>query len=87
MSFKPLVEPETGEKYLPVAKRGDALLNDEFLNKGDAFTREERSMFGLCGMLPDHVASVEEQLLRVRVQFDSKAGDIDKNVYLNALMD
>lgn len=87
MSFKPLVDPETGEKYLPVAKRGDALLNDGFLNKGDAFTREERSMFGLCGMLPDHVASVEEQLLRVRVQFDSKADDIDKNVYLNALMD
>ena len=44
-------------------------------------------MFGLGGMLPDRVASIEEQLLRVRVQFDSKTSDIDKNVYLNALMD
>lgn len=87
MSFRPLTDPETGEHYLPIAKRGDALLNDEFLNKGDAFSREERSMFGLCGMLPDHVASIEEQLLRVRVQYDSKVRDIDKNVYLNALMD
>jgi malate dehydrogenase (oxaloacetate-decarboxylating) len=87
MSFKPLVDPETGERYLPVAKRGDALLDDEFLNKGDAFSRDEREMFGLCGMLPDHVASIDEQLLRVRVQFDSKTRDIDKNVYLNALMD
>ncbi len=87
MSFRPLTDPGTGEQYLPIAKRGDALLNDEFLNKGDAFSHEERLMFGLCGMLPDHVASIEEQLLRVRVQFDSKVRDIDKNVYLNALMD
>jgi len=87
MSFRPLTDPETEESYLPIAKRGDALLNDEFLNKGDAFSREERTMFGLCGMLPDHVASIDEQLLRVRVQYDSKIRDIDKNVYLNALMD
>ncbi len=87
MSFRPLTDPETGELYLPIAKRGDALLDDEFLNKGDAFSRHERSMFGLCGMLPDHVASIDEQLLRVRVQYDSKVRDIDKNVYLNALMD
>lgn len=87
MSFKPLPHPETGECYLPVAKRGDALLNDEFLNKGDAFSREERVQFGLTGMLPDHVATIEEQLVRVKVQYDSKLRDIDKNVYLNALMD
>jgi malate dehydrogenase (oxaloacetate-decarboxylating) len=87
MSFKPLLDPETGECYLPVAKRGDALLNDEFLNKGDAFSREERMQFGLIGMLPDHVATIEEQLVRVRVQYDSKLRDIDQNVYLNALMD
>jgi malate dehydrogenase (oxaloacetate-decarboxylating) len=87
MSFRALTDPATGEKYLPIAKRGDALLNDEFLNKGDAFSHEERLMFGLCGMLPDHVASIDEQMLRVRVQFDSKIRDIDKNVYLNALMD
>lgn len=87
MSFRPLTDPQTGEQYLPIAKRGDALLNDEFLNKGDAFSHDERAMFGLCGMLPDHVASIEEQMLRVRVQFDSKIRDIDKNVYLNALMD
>ncbi|MFV1969876.1 MAG: NAD-dependent malic enzyme [Acidimicrobiia bacterium] len=87
MSFRPLTDPETGEQYLPIAKSGDALLNDEFLNKGDAFSRDERTVFGLTGLLPDHVASIDEQLLRVRVQFDSKTRDIDKNVYLNALMD
>ena len=87
MSFTSLVDREAGERYLPVAKHGESLLNDGFLNKGDAFSRDERTMFGLCGMLPDHVASIDEQLLRVRVQYDSKADDIDKNVYLNALMD
>lgn len=87
MSFTSLVDLESGERYLPVAKHGESLLNDGFLNKGDAFSRDERTMFGLCGMLPDHVASIDEQLLRVRVQYDSKADDIDKNVYLNALMD
>ncbi|MEN8041295.1 MAG: NAD-dependent malic enzyme [Actinomycetota bacterium] len=87
MSFKPLVDHKTGQRYIPVAKRGNALLKDDFLNKGDAFTREERTMFGLDGMLPDHVATIDEQLLRVRVQYDSKARDIDKNVYLNSLMD
>lgn len=86
-SFSPVIDHITGERYLPVAKRGDVLLNDGFLNKGDAFSRKEREMFGLGGMLPDRVASIEEQLLRVRVQFDSKTSDIDKNVYLNALMD
>ncbi len=87
MSFKPLVDHATGQRYIPVAKRGDALLKDDFLNKGDAFSREERAQFGLGGMLPDHVATIDEQLLRVRVQYDSKARDIDKNVYLNSLMD
>ena len=87
MSFRPLTDPETGERYLPVAKRGGALLDDEFLNKGDAFPRDERDTFGLGGMLPDHVASVEEQLLRVRVQSDFKTRDIEKNIYLNGLMD
>jgi len=86
-SFSPVTDHKTGVRYLPVAKRGDALLSDGFLNKGDAFSRVERSVFGLWGMLPDRVASIEEQLLRVRVQYDSKTRDIDKNVYLNALMD
>ncbi len=87
MTFKPVIDPESGERFLPVAKRGEALLKDEFLNKGDAFSREERSTFGLTGMLPDHVASIEEQLLRVRAQFELKTSDIGRNVYLNALMD
>lgn len=87
MNFRPLVDHETGERYLPVTKRGDALLHDPFLNKGAAFSRDERRAFGLRGMLPDHIPSLDEQLLRVRTQMDAKVSDLDKNIYLSSLMD
>ena len=87
MNFRPLVDHETGERYLPVAKRGDALLHDPFLNKGAAFSRDERRAFGLRGLLPDHIPTLEEQLLRVRTQMDDKVSDLDKNIYLSSLMD
>mgnify|MGYP001817106655 CR=1 FL=1 len=87
MNFRPLVDHETGERYLPVAKRGDALLHDPFLNKGAAFSRDERRAFGLRGLLPDHIPTLEEQLQRVRSQMDAKASDLDRNIYLSSLMD
>jgi malate dehydrogenase (oxaloacetate-decarboxylating) len=87
MNFRALVDHETGGSYLPVSKRGDAILHDPFLNKGEAFSRDERRAFGLRGLLPDHVASIEEQLRRVRVQFDLKNTELGKNIYLNGLMD
>lgn len=87
MNFRPLVDHETGERYLPVAKRGDALLHDPFLNKGAAFSRDERRAFGLRGLLPDHIPTLEEQLLRVRTQMDDKVSDLEKNIYLSSLMD
>lgn len=87
MNFRPLVDHETGDRYLPVTKRGDALLHDPFLNKGAAFSRDERRAFGLRGMLPDHIPTLDEQLLRVRSQMDAKVSDLDKNIYLSSLMD
>jgi malate dehydrogenase (oxaloacetate-decarboxylating) len=87
MNFRPLVDHETGERYLPVTKRGDALLHDPFLNKGAAFSRDERRSFGLRGLLPDHIPTLDEQLLRVRTQMDDKVSDLEKNIYLNSLMD
>lgn len=80
-------DPVTGESFLPVVRRGESLLRDPFFNKGDAFTREERDALGLRGLLPDHVASMAQQLHRVRVQYDLKTTAMGKNVYLNGLMD
>ena len=84
---KVMVDPETGERYLPVKARGADLLKTTLLNKGTAFTREEREAFGLIGMLPDRVSPIEEQLDRVKNQIHFKATAMDKNVYLNGLMD
>ena len=87
MTFRTMLDHETGDPYLPVHKRGDALLHDSFLNKGEAFSREERRVFGLEGLLPDHVATMDEQLVRVRSQLEQKQTDLEKNIYLNSLMD
>lgn len=84
---KVAIDPDTGDRYLPVAVRGPQLLKTPVLNKGTAFTRQEREMFGLVGLLPDHVADMEEQLERVANQIHYKVGEMDKNVYLNGLMD
>jgi len=87
MKLRELVDHETGERYLAVMKRGKALLQDSLLSKGDAFTREERSVFGLTGLLPDHVSTIDEQLARVQVQYDLKTTDLGRNIFLNSLMD
>jgi malate dehydrogenase (oxaloacetate-decarboxylating) len=80
-------DPDSGADRMGVTLRGEDLLRDPFLNKGDAFPREERDALGLRGLLPDHVSSLREQLNRVRVQYDLKTTDMGKNVYLNGLMD
>ena len=41
--------------------RGQEILNNPFLNKGTAFTEAEREEFGLTGMLPAHVQTIQEQ--------------------------
>lgn len=86
-SFDIRTDPDTGEEYMAVRVRGEAILRDPFLNKGNAFTREERESLGLSGLLPDQVAFLKRQMRRVRVQYDLKTSDIGKNVYLNGLMD
>ena len=78
---------ETGERFLSVSMRGEQLLKTPLLNKGTSFTREERDTLGLYGLLPYHVSTIEEQLVRVRDQFDQKESDIQKNIYLNGLQD
>jgi malate dehydrogenase (oxaloacetate-decarboxylating) len=80
-------DPDTGERYLPVSLRGSALLKTPTLNKGTAFSRREREEFGLVGMLPDNVSPIEEQLDRVANQIKYKISDMDRNIYLNGLMD
>jgi malic enzyme len=87
MNYSLQVDPDTGERFLAVAARGQDLLKDPLLNKGTAFTEEERGIFGLRGLLPDHVSTIEDQLSRARTQLDSKPEALQKSIYLSGLQD
>ena len=67
--------------------RGMALLRDPLLNKGTAFTEEERDALGLRGLLPAHVLTMEEQATRVMTNLRRLPNDLEKYVALNALHD
>jgi len=80
-------DPKTGELFLPVRERGQAVLRNPLLNKGTAFPEEEREALGLRGLLPPRVFTLEEQLPRVYEAFQSFKTDIDQHIYLSALQD
>ncbi len=64
-----------------------ALLRDPLLNKGTAFTEQERDALGLRGLLPAHVQSMKAQAERVMTNLRSLPNDLEKYVALNALHD
>lgn len=66
---------------------GKALLTSAQLNKGTAFTKEEREAFGLVGKLPSRVETLDEQVQRAYKQLTSFKIDIKKNIFLNVLHD
>ena len=67
--------------------RGLALLRDPLLNKGTAFSEQERDALGLRGLLPAHILSQPEQAVRVLTHLRHQRDDLDKYVALNALHD
>lgn len=62
--------------------QGFNILNNPFINKGTAFTKEEREKYGLVGMLPTHVQTLEEQATQAYAQFQSKPSDLEKRIFL-----
>jgi len=75
---------ELGSFDLP---RGMDLLNRQELNKGTAFTEEERNRLGLHGLLPPHVETLEEQVVRAYEAYKRKDDDLERHIYLRALQD
>ena len=72
---------------LETTLRGVEVLATPILNKGVAFTKEEREELGLKGLLPPAVLTLDEQARRAYEQFCSQPDDLLKNVYLTALHD
>ena len=71
----------------PTSLRGLHLIQDPRRNKGTGFTQVERDTLGLQGLLPPRVLTMEEQLRRVRHNFDAKTSDIEKYIFLIGLQD
>ena len=58
------------------------LLNNPFLNKGTAFTMEERKELGLIGLLPPYVQTIEEQAAQTYAHMERKTTDLEKRLFL-----
>ena len=67
--------------------RGMDLLDRPGLNKSTAFTEQERSDFGLDGLLPPHIENLNEQALRAYGAYKLKENDLERHIYLRALQD
>ncbi|MFI4919146.1 MAG: NAD-dependent malic enzyme [Legionellales bacterium] len=87
LDFKLNRDDQTGELYLQTALSGKPLLTIPQLNKGTAFTQEERQEFGLLGKLPHRVETLDEQVKRAYLQYASYTTRLQQNIYLNNLHD
>ncbi len=67
--------------------RGLAVLSAPLLNKGTAFSAEERKALGLVGLLPPEISTLETQVKRAYAQYERLPDALSKNVYLTALHD
>lgn len=83
--FQFVRDDKTGEVYVQTPLRGKSLLTSALLNKGTAFTAEERSQFNLLGKLPIKIETLEEQAARAYRQFLQFETLLQKNIYLASL--
>ncbi|HYA17778.1 MAG TPA: NAD-dependent malic enzyme [Bryobacteraceae bacterium] len=75
------------QKFVETALTGFQLLSDPLLNKGTAFTEQERDTFALHGLLPPHVGTLEDQIARRLLVFRSLASNFEKYSFLRDLLD
>ncbi|MBA6289866.1 NAD-dependent malic enzyme [Colwellia sp. MB3u-4] len=85
-----MTSEKTSEKnkrplYIPYA--GSSLLETPLLNKGSAFSEEERSHFNLTGLLPPRFETIDEQVERAYMQYRSFETNLNKHIYLRAIHD
>jgi malate dehydrogenase (oxaloacetate-decarboxylating) len=72
---------------IETALTGERLLETPLVNKGSAFTEAERSELGLLGLLPPHVATMEQQLARTYENYQRKSTDLERYIFLASLQD
>lgn len=85
--YREHTDPASGKVYWEVEKRGEDLLEDPFLNKGTAFTAEERRELLLDGLLPPGIATEAEQRARVYENFRRGPDEVQRYLFLAGLQD
>lgn len=78
---------DQGNAYLETDLPGLMLTRLPLLNKITAFTREERKAFGLTGLYPSPISTLEQQTDRAYGNFSRFQSDLDKHIYLRVLQD
>jgi malate dehydrogenase (oxaloacetate-decarboxylating) len=73
--------------HIETTLSGDDLLSSSKLNKGCAFSMEERELFNLTGLLPYQVETLDQQVTRMYMQYNEHHTNLGKNIYLNVLHD
>ena len=82
-----LEQGEDGRSFVRAPYREHALLNHPMFNKSTAFTREERLRFGLDGLLPSAVSTMEQQAARAYGNIARKTDPLERFIGLAALQD
>jgi len=75
------------QETIEISLTGKSLLENPLLNKGSAFSEEERREFGLLGLVAPHVPTIEEQLARTYGSYTQKSADLERYIYLVSLQD
>jgi malate dehydrogenase (oxaloacetate-decarboxylating) len=78
---------KSGRAVVKVPYHGPALLHHPMYNKGSAFTAEERDVFGLEGLLPVRVSTLEGQARRIYENISRKLDPVEKHIGLSSLQD
>src|SRR5919108_4365277 len=78
---------EKPESIIVIHQSGKDLMSDPTLNKGTAFTEEERTEFNLHGLLPPVVETLEQQCVRAYEAHKRKDDDLERHIFLRALQD
>src|SRR5271166_6826993 len=87
MDVKSVLSGTVGADALELSFGGHLLLECPLLNKGTAFTRQERRMFGLLGLLPPTEETLGEQAARAFEAYRAKRTDLGRHIYLRQLQD
>ncbi len=87
MDLSVKIDPATGQRYIAVNRKGQALLLNPLTNKSTAFTTRERDELDLHGLLPPAHSTIEQQLQRTYENFSAKTSNIEKFVFLTGLQD